>query len=300
MAEQIKEGAAPVTEPEVVEEQPVAAEPEVAQQEEAVQQEGEAPAAEAQPEGEAAEVAPVEGEAESTPDEAPQQQAAPAIPKEVADAVANWQTWQAILERNPALKAQAQAEYQRMANPPQPVQQREPEMLDDHALRQEYNQLVEQGKHYEANQLLVRHDPEVRRAKKTVEEMERAVHAKNVASATQEIAEHTKVYGPLDRDVRAEMTEMYGRGYKGNLVSARVAALTKLGKLKEASALLTKAANSPQPRQVSSSAGGRVPAGKGAPAPRRVAKSAPTPGSGITSEDVSYIEKRERERGGYL
>jgi hypothetical protein len=299
VAEQIKEGAAPVTEPEVVEEQPVAAEPEVAQQEEAVQQEGEAPAAEAQPEGDAAEVAPVEGEAESTPEAAPQQQAAPAIPKEIADAVANWQTWQAILERNPALKAQAQAEYQRMANPPQQAQQ-EPELLDDVALRQEYNQLVEQGKHYEANQLLVRHDPEVRRAKMTVQQIEKAEHAKNVAAATQEIAEHTKVYGPLDREVRAEMTEMYGRGYKGNLVSARVAALTKLGKLKEASALLTKAANSPQPRQVSSSAGGRVPAGKGAPAPRRVAKSAPTPGSGITPEDVSYIEKRERERGGYL
>jgi hypothetical protein len=292
VAEQIEEGVVPATEPEV--EQAPAAEPEVAPEE---VPEGEAPAEEAQPEGEAAEAAPVEGEAESTPEAAPQQQA-PAIPKEVADAVANWQTWQAILERNPELKAKAQAEYQRMVAPPQQAPQ-EPE-LNEQALRQEYNQLVEQGKHYEANQLLVRHDPEVRRAKETVRQIEQAEHAKNVSAATQEIAEHSKAFGPIEQDVRAEMTEMYGRGYKGNLVSARVAALTKLGKLKEASALLSKAAAAPQPKQVSSSAGGRVPAGKGAPAPRRVAKEGPTPGSGFSSEELSYIEKRERERGGGL
>ena len=292
MADQI-EGAAQEPEPEVVEAQP---EGEVEAAQEAVV--GEEQAVEEQPAGETAEAAPAEGEAEPA-GEAPQEAAKPQIPKEVADAVANWNVWQTILNRNPELKAQAQAEYQRMANPQHEVQrvQQQPE-FDEAGLKREWQQLREAGKDFEAQQLLVRHDPEVRRAREGVSQIERAEHERNLAEAKSEIAEHQKVFGSIEEDVRGEMTAMLAGGFKGNLVSTRVAALTKMGKLKEASALLTKAANAPQAQARSASVGGRIPAGKGAPAPRRVAKPGPTPGSGFTSEEVDWISKREAEQGG--
>lgn len=291
MAEQIAEGTVPAPEP-AVEAQPSVEEtvPEVVEGEEATP--------EAQPEAEVAEATPEAG-AEPEVVEAPKTEAAPRMTKEEADALANWQVWKAILDREPALKAQAQAVYQRMATPPQPEVQEQPPEVDDRALRQEFNQLTEQGKHYEAQQLLIRNAPEVRRASDTVAQIKKAEHAKNLDSAKVEIAEHQKTYGSIEPDVRAEMTGMFANGYQGNLISARVAALTKLGKLKEASAILSKAATAPQ-QHGSASAGGRAPAAKGAPASRRVSKPSATPGSGWDDSQLAYIERRERERGGGL
>lgn len=297
MADQIKEGAPAEPEPEVVAEQPPV------EEQQAPAEEGAEETVVAEPEAQeqAEEAAPAE---ETQPvAEAPKQDERPVITKEIADEVANWRVWQTILERNPALKAQAQAEYQRMAAPQQQAPQ-QPQDVSEADLKAQYNQLIEQGKVYEANRLLVTYDPRVQRAEATVAQLERAEHAKNLEGAKKEIAQHQASFGQLEPEVRQEMTEMYAGGYKGDLVSARVAVLVRQGRLTEATNLLSKAAKAAPAKaphkSVSVAAGGRVPAAAGAPAPRRVAKPQPTPGSGFTSEEVDWIAKREQERGGHL
>jgi hypothetical protein len=292
MANEIKEGVAAEPEVQAVEAQPAEGEAQAPEVQEGVEAE-----VEPQPAVEATEeVAAVDG-AEPAPVEAPKPEA-PVITKEIADDVANWKVWKAILDRNPELRERAKAEYQKMVAPQQqaPAQ---PQVVDEVALEREYNQLVEQGKHYEATRLLVRYDPEVQRTRSTVEEFAAKEHSTRMENAAREISSHIATFGQIEPAVKAEMSAMLSAGYGGDLMSARVAVLTKMGRIRDAQALLTKAATAPL-RQGSSSAGGRTPASRGSPAPMRVAKPGPTPGSGMTPDDVSYIEKRERERGGGL
>lgn len=294
MSEQIKEGA-PVKPVE-----PVAEQQETQENTEApAVQEGEA-AAEAEPTEpeQTEEAAPAEGEVEPVA-EAPKQEAQqPGIPQDVADAAANWATMQAIMERNPSIMEQAKAEFQRM-NAPKAQQAPQDVEMDDATLKREFQTLYEAGKIYEANKLLAERNPTVVRAKLQAEQAAVAEYQRGVEARVKELQSHEAVFGKIDPEVRKEMRRLYGNEYGGNYVSAHVAALTNLGKVSEAAAILAKAGQK-RPAQKSVAAGGRIPAATGAPAARRVAKQGPTPGSGFSSEELSYIDKRERERGGHL
>jgi len=270
-----QEGTAPEVPPE-----------EVPQEEEAQSQEPaqEEPAGE--PEGE-----PQEPEAEAPPEEEPPKPQQPVIPPEYQEAMANWQAAQKIFQANPALHQQAIQAWQNLQRVQQGAvqpQAQEPPVMEWSEAKRQAAQLREQGRHEDAEELLIANHPAVVKANKANEERERREAAERSERAGADIRAHYQKFGEPDQQLRSTMKGLYDRGFIGDLVKTRIAALHELGRHEEALKLAAKAPAA-KPQQA---VGGRVPAGRGAPAPSRVPKEKPTPGSGI---ELDYVQKRERE-----
>lgn len=269
--------AASQQEPEPAE--PQEAQPEVAPQEPEPEAPQEEPAAEAQ-EAEAQ-------EPESAPAE-PEKPKAPEIPREFQEARANWEAAQKIFEADPELHKRAIETWKRLQQGP-PQTPKAEQTMEWAEAKKAAAQLREQGRAEEADELLIANHPSVVKANQTLAQWEASQAAERAERAAQDIRTHFQKFGEPDATTRAAMKDLYNRGFTGDLVKARIAALHEQGRHQEAFDLSQKAPAAPQ------AAGGRVPASRGAPAPRRVSKEKPTEGAGI---DLDYVQRREAEQKG--